>query len=88
MSEKPCDKQKKEMIKAREDWDAATLRRGVPPSHEPLDPNKDIKPKIMTPELLESIKQAKESAPELEKIYLEKLEAYNNCKKANKKSRQ
>ena len=73
MNEKPCDKEKKEMFKAREDWDAAILRSGIPPSHQPIDPHKDIKPIIMTPERVESINQAKESEPELKKIYLEKL---------------
>ena len=88
MCEKPCDKEKKERDKAREDLDAAIMRRGIPPSHLPIDPHKDIKPIIITPERLESIKQAEESVPKLEEIYQEKLEAYNNCVKAKSKSKQ
>lgn len=88
MNEKPCDKEKKEWDKAQENLDAAYMRSGVPPSHLPLDPHKDIKPIIITRERDERMEQLKESIPKLEKICREKQEAYINCVKANKKSEQ
>ena len=73
------------MDKAREDLDAAILRSSIPPTYQTLASNEQI---IITRELEECIKQAEESRPELEKIYHEKLEAWNNCVKANKERNQ
>jgi hypothetical protein len=78
MIEYSCDKEKREMQKACEDWIAALMRQSIPPRHLTVDLIKA--PLIITPELEESTMQ-ENGEPELKKICLEKKEIWQNCLK-------
>ena len=84
MNNKPCDREKKEMEKALEEFEAAP-DGSLPISSQPPNSNKDIETTYITPEAFAQMMQAKERKSNLWRIYKEKEEAWHNCKKQQSK---